>query len=62
MLLLVFVLHMGAQDADFEKEAVGVQFFLQFGEASRACVIGFIGDLDEDALETIEGGGKGGIA
>jgi hypothetical protein len=53
---------MGAQDADFEKEAVGVQFFLQFGEASRVCAIGFIGDLDEDALETIEGGGKGGIA
>ena len=62
MLLLLFVLHMGAQDADFEKEAVGVQFFLQFGEASRACVIGFVGDLDQDALETIEGGGEGGVA
>jgi len=60
--LLLFVLHTGAQDADFEKEAVGVQFFLQFGKASWTCVIRFVGNLDEDALETIEGGGKGRIA
>ena len=62
LLFFLVILHVGAQDADFEEEAVGVHFFLQFGEASWAWVVGFVGDLDEDALEAVEGGGQSGIA
>ena len=57
LLLFFATLHARAQDADFEEEAVGVQFFLQFGETSWAWVVGFVGDLDEDTLETVEGCG-----
>ena len=61
MLVFFVILHAGAQDADFEEETVGVQFFLQFGEASWACVVGFVGNLDEYSLQAIEGGGQSGI-
>ena len=62
MLLFLVTLHAGAQDADFEEEAVGVHFFLQLGEAGWAWIVGFVGDLDEDTLETVEGCGQNGIA